>query len=820
MGLTPTATKRLIEAVTMFLVSAVSLLLLMYVGYGEGRRTYEQFYLDKLMTQGRVVQNAMETYLRPGLPMKQFVGFATLTEPILAADGAITALTAFDRAGAPVFANGEMEIPSLPHASGAVTHKNEIYEVRQSGHSYHVILPLRSRFETVGHLAITIPRSVVNERVQESFQNLLIVATVLSVAFALFVSIGGPRIRTQSIPWLQVVYALIFLTMSCFVVVTLINLYSEGAQARTKALADSLGQRLAPLVRFNLNIDEIYGLDRVFTEYKRLNPDITAAGLTVNGEIRIHTDPEQVGLPWVSQSRSYEYVVQVSPPNSARSIQVAVALPTNVVYRQIARSVKNFTALFVASAFLAGLFLQIAGSVQRSHEPEDTGPEPMRGRRAVEMVPPSQSTEVAKTIDHDKALSLVKPVFFVAIFLEHLNYAFLPQFMYNVVAATGLSESYASAPFMAYYLCFALALIPSGQYAQNNSARPLMYLGLVLAAVGLTILALWPDFYIVVLARALSGIGQGMLFIGVQSYILLMASPGKKTQGAAIIVYGFQGGMISGMAIGSLLVTYLGPTGVFTLSGVVAYALALYTIAVVPVVARKGVDDMRMGFTFGQLLRNLAMALRSLEFLKTMMLIGIPAKAILTGVVIFALPLLLAQKQYAQEDIGQIIMVYAVGVVLASSFASRLVDRTGNTYAILFWGSVISSVGLFMMGLIDDPKLSAHPNSGAFATVALILGVAIVGMAHGFINAPVVTHVADSHLATQVGASSLTATYRFLERLGHIAGPIIMAQLFLFWGQSAVLLAWIGGVILLCGIIFLIPVTPGRENRASQERMS
>ena len=102
MGSTPTSMKRLIEAVTMFFVSAVSLLLLMYVGYGEGRRTYEQFYLDKLMTQGRVVQNAMETYLRPGLPMKQFVGFATLTEPILAADGAITALTAFDRSGAPV----------------------------------------------------------------------------------------------------------------------------------------------------------------------------------------------------------------------------------------------------------------------------------------------------------------------------------------------------------------------------------------------------------------------------------------------------------------------------------------------------------------------------------------------------------------------------------------------------------------------------------------------------------------------------------------------------------------------------------------------
>src|SRR3954462_566438 len=86
--------------------------------------------------------------------------------------------------------------------------------------------------------------------------------------------------------------------------------------------------------------------------------------------------------------------------------------------------------------------------------------------------------------------------------------------------------------------------------------------------------------------RALSGIGQGMLFIGIQSYILAVASPEKKTQAAAIIVFGFQGGMISGMAIGSLLVSYLHPEGVFLLSGAIGLATALYTILLVPSEAR------------------------------------------------------------------------------------------------------------------------------------------------------------------------------------------------------------------------------------------
>ena len=792
--------RRLIDAGTMFLVSGLSLLLLMYVGFGEAQRTYEQFHIEKLAAQARVVQNAMETFLRPGLPMRQFVGFATSTEPILASDETIAAMTAFDRNGRQIFVSGDEEITLLPTVAAGQNPDERQYHLRKDEKYIQVILPLKSRFEQVGHLAITMPRSVVTQRVQASFQPLLFATLGLSAAFALFASVAGPRLRERRTPWLQIVYGLTFVMMAAVVIGTLISLYSDGAQAKTKALANSLGQRLSDIVEFNLNINEIYGLDRTFGDYSRLNPDISAAGLSVNGVTLIHTDASQVGRPWVTSNLTYEYVAHLTPPGSVRDIRVAVAVPSNVVLRRIVRSVKNFAALFVASAFLAGLFLQLAGSVQRSHDRED-----------------ASGSKSTRTGDDDVALDLVKPVFFVAIFLEHLNYAFLPQFMYEVVAKAGLSEAYASAPFMAYYLCFALALIPSGHFAQHKSARPLMYVGLALAGAGLMVMAVWADFYILLLARSISGIGQGMLFIGVQSYILTMASPGRKTRGAAIIVLGFQGGMISGMAIGSLLVTYMGPMGIFNLSGMIAFILALYAILVVPVAKRPAQKDIRVGFTLGQLAGNLGRVLRSLEFLKTMFLIGIPAKAVLTGVVIFALPLLLAQKEYAQEDIGQIIMVYAAGVVLASTYVSRLVDRTGQTYAILFWGATISGVGLLLIGLIGLSPLNMGAGGSTLVTVTLIVGVATVGIAHGFINAPVVTHVADSELAAKIGASSLTATYRFLERLGHIAGPIIVGQLFLLWGQNASILAWVGAAILLCGLLFLFPTFPGQDKTVNRE---
>ena len=783
--------RRLIDATMMFLVLGLSLLLLIYVGFSEAKRTYQQFQLEKLEAQGKIAQNAMESFLRAGLPVRQYVGFSTLAGPILASDPTIAAMTVFDRSGRPVFAAGDDSIPLLPIALNAGANT---FELRMTEQYEQVVLPLRNRFENVGSLAITMPTSVVDATVQSAFKPLLVVAGFLSVAFALFVSIAEAPVGRGRTPWLQIVYAFTFLGMALLVIVTLINLYQDGATSRVKALADSLGQRLSIIMMINVNIDQIDGLDAIFDDYRRLYPDISAAGLIVNNDVHAHTDADAVGRQWVEDSADYKYEVDLSRPELGRNVRVAVALPADIVVNRVLRSVKNFAALFVASGFLAGLFLQLAGSVQQTTGGNSEDPDDPQA---------AEDNEAARSQRDSALLDLVKPVFFVAVFLEHLNYAFLPQFMHGVVAESGLSSGYASAPFTAYYLCFALALIPAGHYAQNWSARPLMYGGLILAAIGVFAMALPTDFYIVTAARAISGIGQGMLFIGVQSYILAIASPGGKTRGAAIIVFGFQGGMISGMAIGSLLVTYMGAEGVFTLGGLIATGMAIYALTVLPSTAPQRSVEGSIGSTFRQLGRDVGQVLRSMHFLQTMFFIGIPAKAVLTGIIIFALPLLLAQKNYAQEDIGQIIMVYAAGVVLASSWISRLVDRTGKTDTILFWGAVISGIGLMAIGLIDWEGIAGRDDGGLLVTLVLIIGVATVGVAHGFINAPVVTHVSDSELATKIGPTSVTATYRFLERIGHVAGPMIVGQMFLYWGQSALNLMWIGVAIALLGILFL-----------------
>ena len=784
-----------LDGLTMAIVTGLSLLLLIYVGTGEAKRTFTQFQIEKLAALGRSLQSNMEHFLRPGLPLKQFVGFRTSAVSLLTSDNTLASVAAFDASGQIVFEAGREPAELLLGMEPIAQDKTLPFSAWQNDTTLQVILPLRNRFENVGSLTLSMPLAIVEERVAESFKPVLLASAIAAIGFGIFVAMQAPQLAGRRRRWMQVVYGLIFTSISAIVVVTLVSLYSDGARAKTKGLADSLGQRIDNVLELNLNILEVQGLEKVFADFKELNSDIRSAGLVIDGKVAIHTNRVAIGRPWQSSSNDYEYLLDVGT-SAGRSVQVAVSVPSDIVVRQTIRSVKNFAALFLASAFMAGVFLQFAGSVQMAKRPRD----------GLDAIP--------DTSQDQRALLLVKPVFFVAVLSEHLTYAFLPQFIQAAALNAGLSEAAASLGFTSYFIAFASSLIPAGFFAQRrHGARPLMYMGLVFSAAGLSILALYPTFEAVIIARILSGLGQGMLFIGVQSYILATAARSERTQGNAIIVFGFQGGMISGMAIGSLLVTQLGPQGVFLIGSTVAFVMMLYTLVVVPPVKMNAATAAKAR----SILTDIADVVRSFEFLRTIILIGIPAKAVLTGVIIFALPLLMQAAEYRQEDIGQVLMIYAVAVVISSAYISRTVDRSGHTNSVLVIGALLSGLGMVVIGLTANTDQGLLTGSSMVSTLMLVLGAATVGAAHGFINAPVVTHVVNSKLSHQIGEASTSAAYRFLERIGHVAGPLVVGQLFAFYGLSPMIILQIGIGVAVLGLLFAIRPTPYNDLASERE---
>ncbi len=192
--------------------------------------------------------------------------------------------------------------------------------------------------------------------------------------------------------------------------------------------------------------------------------------------------------------------------------------------------------------------------------------------------------------------------------------------------------------------------------------------------------------------------------------------------------------------------------------------------------------------------------------MKTVLLVGISTKAVLTGVIIFALPLLLA-GMYFQEDIGQIIMFYAAGVLISSRYASRLTDRARNKSNILLFGMLGAGIGLALMGLMNVQRLDLLAN-GAVKTFVVVAGILILGFSHGFIHAPIVTHITETRVAQRIGPSSVASFYRFLERIGHVIGPLIIGSLLLAMNYNSLSISLVGAVIIGLGLLFIILRVP------------
>jgi MFS family permease len=498
--------------------------------------------------------------------------------------------------------------------------------------------------------------------------------------------------------------------------------------------------------------------------------------LVVDGRVIIHTDPLAIGKPLAPDRNAFEVLTAIDEVPGL-DVKVYVSIPAEAVYLAVGRSVKTFVVLLVASGFMAALFFQLGGALRRMRLARDQS-----------------------TADGQSAVDAIKPALFMGFLVESLSISFLPQLMQNSAVAGGLPSSLTSAMFMAYFITFAGALVPAGIFAAKRGPKPLIYAGAVLVTLGSALIATNDHYLIIVASRLISGLGQGMLFIGAQSFILAYAALDKRTQSAGIIVYTFNGGMLSGMTIGALLVGYIGPTGVFWMGAVIATCIGLYAWLLIAPPKFTQIEDTSV-------LRSPKAILgvfRSGGFLWTTMLVGIPAKAVLTGVIVFAMPLVLSGMRLDQEDIGQVIMFYALGVLISSHYVSRYADRVGNIREILFIGLMMSGLGLVVIGAIGWDRLDTDALGPVIVTVILLTGTLIVGLAHGCINAPVITHIASTDAARTLGEAPVTAFYRFIERVGHIAGPLVVGQLFFLSDQSPLVIAWLGLAMVAFGLLFIL----------------
>ncbi|MBF0093501.1 MAG: MFS transporter [Alphaproteobacteria bacterium] len=774
---------RILNGLAMLAVASFSLLLLLYVAFGEAERASTEFQVTKLVAQGQIIQNKVEEYLRSGQSLGQFAGFRSIAQPLLDSDPTLTSMVVRDPAAGTLFEAGKVagESAPLPPLPPFLPSSPGGYQVHRDAAHMHVILPLRNKFETVGSLVVTVPATTATEPVRAAFLPLLPWFAALCLILAVFIFGTNRWPQKRQTRWYRAVFAGAFLMASVAVVWGLVGLYSDGARIKARALADSLDARLNEVIDMGLSIDDFSDIHLAMAEYRDLNPDIGAVAVVDDGVAILHTDRAAQGRPWVNDRLSFEFS---SPLHQSRQdtghMVVMVAMPSDVVYWAVARNVKNFAALFVATGLVALVFLTLTGG--RSQTGADDAP-------------------VA-----DGRLETIGPVLFVGVFVDNLSASFLPQLVSDSAHAASMPSLAVSGVFLLYFLAFSLSVLPAESFAARRGPKPLIWGGGVLVALGSVLLAVSHGFPLVVLARVLSGCGQGLLLIGVQAYIFSLASPEKRTQGNSIIVFNFNGGMIAGMAIGSLLVLYVDETGVFFLATALMALLALYAVLALPglnkAALRPAADT-----------SNLWRVLADRRFLECILLVGIPSKALLSGVVIFAMPLLLGKLKYSHEDIGQLIMFYAGGVMVANAMIARMFDHHINTGQLLTRGMILSAAGLAIIGLVGGDIVADVPNKPLVVAGLVLVGVSMLGVAHGFINAPVVTHVTALPIAAAVGSGPVATLYRMVERVGHVAGPVLIGQILLVGHYDLQMMLVPAAAMMILAVAFRLSLT--RRTRAA-----
>lgn len=741
----------------LLLVLAASLGGVVAVGLGETWRGYSRLQFERLAAQGAVIQGPVEMLLRVGVSLEQFTGFANLARALREADPTLEELRIIDAQGRVLFSEPPGLESHAPTSSRALALPHTRFEVREDARTFRVALPLANRFGTVGHLELVMSRQAVSQRVLQRFQPIFTVLG-LCLLFQTAFLLGAQRLwMRRPRRWLGVSFGVSFVGLAFVTSLALVDLYSEGLQQGTSSLAHSLARRLNEAARLGLSLSHLRGLDTLLQDYQRSNADLGSLALIADERVLIHAGASPGG----SEPERFEYAIDLELTEGpwGLPVRLEVGAAQGALHGRLWRSCRNFLFLFAASGLLGLLVLKA--------------------------LTPLPQADARRQAFERRAVDRLHPLAFFACFLEGLHLAFLPGYAEGLNAGGG-----AALLAIAFHGARALALLPAAHYAR--SARLDRWLGgaLLVSAAPVFLMALTEDFRLWLLLRGLSGLGQGALAAGLQAYLLAVFHPKQSSPRTSLLVPAHHGGLLGGTVVGALLAAHLGTREVFLFAGLCGLAALAYTLLFLPPLEARDGPDAQQPFRATLVWRNLhpspPRAWDSRAHHQAMLLVGLPTLLIRGGAICFALPLLLAGRGYDVDRIGQLLALYALGVLLSHQLLSA---RAGWTRRLLQGGMLGTGVALFSLAASGELELSCA------------LSVGVLGLSHGLIHAPL-----ERHLSSLPGDDARKRAFHsvapLIGGLGQCLGPVLVSALLSVQMAPLQVLGALGVMALVLGAAF------------------
>ncbi len=340
--------------------------------------------------------------------------------------------------------------------------------------------------------------------------------------------------------------------------------------------------------------------------------------------------------------------------------------------------------------------------------------------------------------------------------------------------------------------------LPAGRLADRIGRRKLLIAGPLVSSVGASLAFLSPDFWLLVAALSVQGIGSAIYATAAMTTLADIST--EENRGRMMSIH--QGSLLLGASFGPSLGGVIG--GEFGLRAVFIAAIVMY-FAVAVLAFTRVTETMQPGGAGGRRGRTGAGAgsfalLLNFSFLAVAM-VSMMVFFTRTGGRATIVPLRGAEELLMSPTmIGALLTVAAILNVLALPIAGWGIDRFGRKNMIVP-STLISGGGVFVMAMAPNVPM-------------LFLGIAIYGAGTGVAGPAPAAYVAD--LAKGRNYGSTLGLFRTMSDAGFVLGPILLGFLADLRNYSFALYIN-AGLLVAAGLMFAFFA---REVRGSGEDVS
>jgi len=428
--------------------------------------------------------------------------------------------------------------------------------------------------------------------------------------------------------------------------------------------------------------------------------------------------------------------------------------------------------------------------------------------------PPRQQDAPAGPANASHAGALVRPVMFGFLFAMALPLSFLPLYARSLLAGEGAQQAASmlmAIPISVEMGCGLLTVLLAGRLTDRRGWAFPVGAGLALSVAGNLACAVAGSLTAFILARGMVGLGYGLVWMGLQGFVVIRSPAARRGANMALVVAGLFAGHLSGAAVGGMLMQQLGASVVFIVGAVLLALPALGVFALLwPHRRQQAVGGAEAagcaaapGPRSGTALRQL---LGSRDYGMLLLACVVPFSIAQVGLLTYALPLYMEAHGGGTAGVGRILMLYGLCVIYVGPWMGRLADRSLHKKRWIVAGGLAGSAGLIALFFF----------SGVMpVTVAVVLLALASCLAGGAQTA----YMLSLRHVQAYGAGAATSIMRAADKFGQMLGPLVVGGLFAFMGTAAGL-AVTGAVYLLATLAFMVCVPSAAPRPLAGERFS